>query len=94
MTVLDVEDPKEIEYILAVRYFHEYELTDDHLRVAQISLVTFFSPKNGIISDVPSPRPLWEVVNKANFRENRFFSALDGNLPSLPPPLWLQACKS
>ena len=39
MTVLDVEDPKEIEYILAVRYFHEYELTDDHLRVAQISLV-------------------------------------------------------
>ena len=41
MTVLDVEDPKEIEYILAVRYFHEYELTDDHLRVAQISLVTF-----------------------------------------------------
>ena len=39
MTVLDVEDPKEIEYILAVRYFHEYELTDDHLRVAKISLV-------------------------------------------------------
>ena len=35
----DVEDSDEIEHVLAVRDFHEYELTDEHLRVAQISLV-------------------------------------------------------
>ena len=35
----DVEDSDEIEHVLAVRDFHEYELTDEHLGVAQISLV-------------------------------------------------------
>ena len=41
LIVLDVEDPNEIEYILAVRCFHEYELTDDHLKVAKIPMVQF-----------------------------------------------------
>ena len=42
VATLDNNDNEESEHVLAVRNFHEYDLTEEHLRVADLSLVYFF----------------------------------------------------